>query len=106
MAAADATPDAAPVLLLTAARLQQRQGRSREATQVWSRLVDHHAAAPEATEAALEWGRLLRQQGDRAGAIARLEHLILTWPQSALVPQARRELEQARGTIPPGGRDV
>ena len=106
MAAADATPDAAPVLLLTAARLQQRQGRSREATQVWSRLVEHHAAAPEATEAALEWGRLLRQQGDRAGAIARLEHLILTWPQSALVPQARRELEQARGTIPPGGRDV
>jgi len=106
MAAAEATPDAAPVLLLTAARLHQRQGHTREAVQVWSRLVEQHAAAPEAAEAALEWGRVLRQQGDRAGAIARLEHLILTWPQSALVPQARRELEQARGTIPPGGRDV
>ena len=29
---------------------------------------------------------------DTAGATARLEHLILPYPQSALVPQARREL--------------
>jgi hypothetical protein len=27
--------------------------------------------------------------------------LILTYPQSALVPQARRELEIAKGVVPP-----
>jgi hypothetical protein len=32
--------------------------------------------------------------------VARLEHLILTYPQSALVPQARRELDLARAGIP------
>jgi hypothetical protein len=32
--------------------------------------------------------------------VARLEHLILTYPQSALIPQARRELELARNGIP------
>jgi tetratricopeptide (TPR) repeat protein len=106
VSAADATPDAASILLLTAARLHQRQGRASDALALWARIVAQHEATPEASEAELEWGRLLRQQGDRAGAIAHLEHLILTWPQSALVPQARRELELARGSIPPGGRDV
>jgi len=33
-------------------------------------------------------------------AIAQLEHLILTYPESALVPQARRTLDQARGAVP------
>ena len=44
---------------------------------------------------------LLRRRGDATAAVAHLEHLILTYPQSALVPQARRELELARGTVPP-----
>jgi hypothetical protein len=38
----------------------------------------------------------LGRAGDTAGAVDRLEHLILTYPQSALVPQARRELDLAR----------
>ncbi len=104
--AADASAAAAPVLLLTASRLHQRQGRDREATALWARLLDRHGDAPEAAEAELEWARLLRRQGDRAAAIEHLEHLILTWPQSALVPQARRELALARGTIPPEQDDV
>jgi len=29
-----------------------------------------------------------------------LEHLILTYPRSALVPQARRKLDEARGAVP------
>jgi hypothetical protein len=33
-------------------------------------------------------------------AVAVLEHLILTYPQSALVPQARRQLDEARGAVP------
>ncbi|MDQ4080711.1 MAG: hypothetical protein M3125_08120, partial [Gemmatimonadota bacterium] len=57
--------------------------------------------APEAPEANLEWARALRRAGRHTDAVARLEHLILTYPDSALVPQARRELELARGAIPP-----
>ena len=49
---------------------------------------------------ALEWARLLRRRGDTSGAIAHLEHLILNSPDSALLPQARRELELAKGTVP------
>ena len=33
---------------------------------------------------------------DRDGATARYEHLILTWPDSALVPQAREALDRMR----------
>jgi len=29
-----------------------------------------------------------------------LEHLILTYPGSALIPQARRRLDEARGAVP------
>lgn len=95
--------DAAPFLLLTAARLSQAAGDTVHATQLWQRLVESHAEAPEAAEAELDWARVLRRSGDTAGAIARLEHMILTYPQSALVPQARRELDLARAAIPPGG---
>nr|MCU0619705.1 hypothetical protein [Gemmatimonadaceae bacterium] len=52
--------------------------------------------APEAIEADLAWARLALAAGDATTAIARLEHLILTWPTSALVPQARRTLDEAR----------
>jgi len=55
-------------------------------------------AAP--AEAELAWARLLERQGETGVAIDHLEHLILTYPASALVPEARRELERARGAIP------
>ena len=55
-------------------------------------------AAPAAAE--LEWSRLLIRRGQPADAIPHLEHLILTYPNSAVVPEARRELERARGAIP------
>jgi tetratricopeptide (TPR) repeat protein len=55
-------------------------------------------AAPAAAE--LEWARLLVRQGRPAEAVQRLEHLILTYPGSAFIPDARRELERARGAIP------
>jgi tetratricopeptide (TPR) repeat protein len=56
------------------------------------------SAAPAAAD--LEWARLLLRQGRAAEAIPHLEHLILTYPASAFVPEARRELERARGAIP------
>jgi TolA-binding protein len=55
-------------------------------------------AAPPAAE--LEWARVLARQGNVAEAIEHLERLILTYPSSAVVPEARRELERARGAIP------
>ena len=100
--AADRHPEAASAVLLAAARVHAARGDAKSAIPVWQRIVDRHGEAPEAAEAELEWARALRRSGDVQGAIARLEHLILTAPQSALLPQARRELELARGTVPPG----
>ena len=56
--------------------------------------------APTAPAAALALGRLLLET-DRAGAAVEvLEQLILNHPESALLPQARRTLDQARGGVP------
>jgi tetratricopeptide (TPR) repeat protein len=101
-ATADSLSDAGPFLLLVSARLSQASGDTTQAIRVWDRLLREHATAPEAPEAELDWARVLRQRGDQAAAIEHLEHLILTYTQSSLVPQARRELELARGTVPPG----
>lgn len=94
---ADSLPDAASVLLLMAARLHSAQKRPDQAMALWKRVVETQPATPEAPEAELEWARLLRERGDRTNAISHLEHLILSWPESALLPQARRELDLARG---------
>ena len=63
------------------------------------------AAVPEAAGTApaaeLALAVVLLEQQRPAEAVAQLEHLILTYPNSALVPQARRELELARANIPP-----
>ena len=55
------------------------------------------ATAP-AAELALAELMLAGRRGDEA--VKQLEHLILTYPESALVPQARRTLDQARGAVP------
>jgi len=55
------------------------------------------AALPAAE---LEWSRLLIRNGRASEAIPHLENLILTYPTSAFVPEARRVLERARGAIP------
>lgn len=94
-AAAD-VPDAAAVLLNIAARLHSARREDGPAMGLWKRLVTDHATAPEAAEADLEWGRTLRRHGDATGAQERFEHLILNYPRSALVPQARHELDALR----------
>jgi tetratricopeptide (TPR) repeat protein len=93
--------DASPLLLAIAARLYRSTSDSARSESIWQVLVAEHPQSPEAAEADLEWAKVLRHQGKSSAAIARLEHLILTYPQSALVPQARRELELAKGTVPP-----
>lgn len=91
--AADDLPDAAPLLLALAARVQSARHQDGPAIAIWTRILSQYPTAPEAAESDLEWGRTLRRKGDVAGAVDHFEHLILTYPQSALVPQARRELE-------------
>jgi TolA-binding protein len=59
-----------------------------------------HPASPEAPEAVLAQARSRLRNGNRAEAVERLEHLILTYPVSALVPVARRELDVLRGAVP------
>ena len=54
------------------------------------------ATSPAAEYALAQW---LTSTARRPEAIAALEHLILTWPAAAVVPEARRLLEQLR--LPP-----
>ncbi len=100
VAAAPQVPDAGALLLNAAARIHSARRDDRSAIALWERIVTDYASAPEAAEAELEWARTLRRNGDRAGAVEHLEHMILTYPRSALVPQARRELDLARQSVP------
>jgi len=99
--AADQTPTVRSLLLFTAAQVEAARKNDTAAIVLWKRIVDSEGATPEAPQAELEWARLLRRNGDNPGATEHLEHMILTYPHSALVPQARRELELAKSTIPP-----
>ena len=99
--AANALEDARTLLIAVAARLYGAMRDDARAMTLWSEMATRSVDAPEAPEANLEWARALRRAGRHIDAVARLEHLILTYPNSALVPQARRELELARGAIPP-----
>jgi tetratricopeptide (TPR) repeat protein len=89
-------------VLLLAAEVAAQKGRDQEQTAV--ALFDDivrsggEGAAPAAAE--LEWARLLVESGRAAEAIPHLEHMILTYPNSAFVPEARRLLERAKGSIP------
>lgn len=94
-AAADLA-DAAPLLLALAARIETARRDEERSLTLWKRVAAEHPESPEAAEADLEWARGLRRRGDIPGARERLEHLILTYPSSALVPQARRELDTLR----------
>ncbi len=92
--------DVASVLLYTAGQLRLSIKDEAHAIPLWQRVVEQYAASAEAPAAELEWARALKRRGDPDGATKRLEHLILTYPQSALVPQARRDLEVVKNNIP------
>ena len=99
-AVAPALSAAGSLLIATSARLYTLHGDAPQAIAAWKTIVDSLPQSPEAPEADLEWARILRRTKQTPEAIARLEHLIITYPESALVPQARRELELARQTVP------
>jgi tetratricopeptide (TPR) repeat protein len=91
-------------VLLLAGQAAARAGGDHETTAIalFDEIVrggkNSESAALPAAE--LEWSRLLMRNGRAAEAIPHLEHLILTYPNSAFVPEARRVLERARGVIP------
>jgi len=88
-------------VLTLAGRVAARPGGDPE---IALRLLTGAVAADErgafAPEAELVAARVLLHMGRTADGITRLEHLILTYPGSAFTPDARRELERARGTVP------
>lgn len=84
---------------LLAARLAAARGDTTTAERLL-RVAAVPGAPATAPAAELALGELLLARQRTADGIAQLEHLILTYPQSVLVPQARRLLDQARGAVP------
>ena len=91
--------DAAPLVLAMSARLLTARNDDARAVPIWTRIVSDYATSPEAPEGDLEWARAALRARDGGTAVARLEHLLLTYPTSALAPQARRELENAKRLV-------
>ncbi|HYL22321.1 MAG TPA: hypothetical protein VEU74_11205 [Gemmatimonadales bacterium] len=91
-----------PDVLLVAGRVAARLGPEpqRAALALFDEVVRTGGLGAAAPAAELEWARLLQRQGQTGDAIQHLEHLILSYPGSAVVPEARRELERAKGAIP------
>ncbi|HEY9507337.1 MAG TPA: hypothetical protein VIQ27_15305, partial [Gemmatimonadales bacterium] len=84
---------------LLAGRLSQARGDAGLAERLYQEAASREAPAT-APAAELALAELMLTGNRTAEAVARLEHLILTYPESALVPQARRTLDQARGAVP------
>jgi hypothetical protein len=86
-------------LQLLAGRLSAATGRSAEAERLF-RAAAAKAAPATAPAAELALAELFISSRRPAEAVELLEHLILSYPESALVPQARRRLDEARGAVP------
>jgi hypothetical protein len=87
-------------ILLLAARYAVLARDPAAAQAIWEDIAQRHAESSAAPAALLGLARASAGRGDLAGATTRLEALILTYPQSALVPEARRELNRVRGLVP------
>jgi hypothetical protein len=86
-------------LYLLAGRLYAASGKAVEAERlIRAAAVKEAPSTAPAAELALAELLISGQRG--AEAVEILEHLILTYPRSALVPQARRKLDEARGAVP------
>jgi thioredoxin-like negative regulator of GroEL len=86
-------------LSLLAGRLHGSAGNLAQAEALF-RAAAVPKAPTTAPAAELALAELLLTSGRPSDAVEVLEHLILTYPQSALVPQARRRLDEARGAVP------
>jgi hypothetical protein len=84
---------------LLAGRLAAAKGDPSLAERLYREAASQEAPAT-APAAELALAELLLTSRRTAEAVTQLEHLILTYPESALVPQARRTLDVARGAVP------
>jgi tetratricopeptide (TPR) repeat protein len=91
-----------PDVLLLAGRVAARLGLEQQlaALALFDEVVRTGGQGAAAPAAELEWARLLERRLQMGDAIQHLEHLILSYPGSSVVPEARRELERAKGAIP------
>ena len=84
---------------LLAAELEWARGGNIEAERRF-KAVAATAVPATAPAAELDLARLLVTLKRGPEAIAQLEHLILSYPRSALIPEARHLLDEARGAVP------
>ncbi len=99
LAAQFAPQDGGAEISLLAGRLLAETGKPVEAERLFRAAAAREAPAT-APAAELALAELLMSGRRHGEAVEVLEHMILTYPQSALVPQARRKLDQARGAVP------
>lgn len=86
-------------LRLLAGRLAAAKGDPALAERLY-RVAASREAPVTAPAAELALAEMLLAARRTPEAVTLLEHLILTYPESALVPQARRALDMARGAVP------
>lgn len=86
-------------LLLMAGRVHAGVGHTAEAERLYRAVVEQGIPA-SAAAAEFALAGLLLKTSRKELAIVALEHLLVTWPTSAVVPQARRLLDVARGAVP------
>jgi tetratricopeptide (TPR) repeat protein len=86
-------------LRLLAGRIAEAKGDPALAERLYREAASKDAPAT-APAAELLLAELMLDARRHAEAVTQLEHLILTYPESVLVPQARRALDVARGAVP------
>lgn len=86
-------------LLFLAGELRHALGENADAERLF-RQASVPAATGTAPAASLALARILLDAGRKPEAVSTLERLILTYPTSAVVPQARRALDEAKGMVP------
>ena len=90
-------PDERPQLLAFGARIAERGHGPERAADFRGRIVREHPYSSEVPEATLGLARFIgARPGGVTEAIRLLEDLILSQPNSAIVPTARRELQRLR----------
>ncbi|MBX3148129.1 MAG: hypothetical protein KF785_15300 [Gemmatimonadales bacterium] len=88
-------------LLLLAGRVRLGAADPQGAARLLSRVAELKIPA-SAAAAGFELARIQIDLDRKPEAIATLETVLLSYPTSAVAPQARRLLDQAKGVIPPG----
>jgi len=94
------TGEAQAAVRLWAARYALSARDTAAAERLWNEVVALPGTAPSSAAAMLALARVAFARGRFAEAAERLEALILRFPGSALVPEARRALDRARGLVP------